>query len=40
MKQAALHRKMAREQAQRDLNSRLLHAGQRHEDGQNPGLRE
>ena len=41
LKQAALHRKMAREQAQRDLNSRLLHAAQRHEDdGQDTGLAE
>jgi hypothetical protein len=40
MKQAALHRKMAREQAQRDLNARLLHAAQRHEDEQNPRLGE
>ena len=40
MKQAVLHRKMAREQAQRDLeaNSGLLHAAQTHEDAQGTGL--
>jgi hypothetical protein len=33
MMQAALQREMAREQTQRNLNSRLLHAARRREDG-------
>jgi hypothetical protein len=38
MMQAALQREMAREQAQRNLNSRLLHSARRREDGQYTGL--
>ena len=42
MKQSALQRKMAREQAQRNLetNARLLHAAHTHEDAQTTGLEE